>query len=1026
MGQIQTSIGLITGLPIQDTVDQLLQISARPRDLLVSRSADLEKQQVAVTELMAKVISAEFAADRITPALFDKREATSSNSAALDVAVTGTPAQGSHQFTPLAKAQAHQALSSGVADADAALAEGVLSVRFGGFVDQGVDLEQLNGGAGVERGEIRITNRDGDSKKVDLRFVRSIDDVIEAINETDGLDVRASTQGGRIVLTDQTGSSSSNLRVEEVSGGSTAADLGLGGIDVAASSATGADIVTIAADTQLAYLNDGNGVGIDDALADLTVSFRDGSEDLLLDFHEVARGERQATGATKPTAGVDARLIFSAVANGANSDGVTVEFVDNASIAKGSETVAFDAEQNKLTFQIDAGQTTANDIVAALANDSDASAHFTARVDANGSGEGVVDVADTATLSGGAAESAKNELTLGDLIETINAADRDRLRAQFASDGKSIELIDLTSDAGGTFAVASNANGALAEELGLTGAAVGDTLSSRALAGGLKTTLLSTLNGGKGLTLGTLSLTDRSGGQQDVDLSGAATLDDVIDAINGAGLGIEAGVNSDGSGLELKDTSGGSGSLIVASTDETAAQLGLAGTYDTHAVDSGSLARQNVTRRTKLADLNGGRGVSIGQFQITNSLGGTKTIAIDANDTTIGDVIDKITAANHGVTAQINAAGDGIELVDQLDGTKTLKVTDYGFDRAASDLHLAGEAVATTIDSQPAQVLDGSTSIHITLDGEKSLRDVATEINNLGLGVSASVFSSGAGVTPFRLSLSATQTGEASRFAAVTTGASLAFSEVVNGQDAELLVGSANSSGVLATSRDGVFSEILEGASLIVNSASNDTVSINVSTTDSALVSGVQLFVDEYNKLRDKLDDLTFFNEVEKTTGVLFGSNETLRIDTELGNLLSGRFRNVGDIQSLEAVGVSLTDDGRLSFDSSKLKNKFAVNADSVEEFFTDPDFGFVKQMHDLMEQFAGRDNSLLVNRAESLGRKIDSYSERIEGYNISLEREREALLKQFYDMEVAIGKLQSNIDYLSSISYIGADSLGG
>ena len=36
MGRIASSIGIITGVPITDTVDQLIAISARPRDLIVS------------------------------------------------------------------------------------------------------------------------------------------------------------------------------------------------------------------------------------------------------------------------------------------------------------------------------------------------------------------------------------------------------------------------------------------------------------------------------------------------------------------------------------------------------------------------------------------------------------------------------------------------------------------------------------------------------------------------------------------------------------------------------------------------------------------------------------------------------------------------------------------------------------------------------------------------------------------------------------------------------------------------------
>ena len=47
MGQIQTSMGLITGIPILDTVDKLMAISARPRDLITARNDDLQAPEFA-------------------------------------------------------------------------------------------------------------------------------------------------------------------------------------------------------------------------------------------------------------------------------------------------------------------------------------------------------------------------------------------------------------------------------------------------------------------------------------------------------------------------------------------------------------------------------------------------------------------------------------------------------------------------------------------------------------------------------------------------------------------------------------------------------------------------------------------------------------------------------------------------------------------------------------------------------------------------------------------------------------------
>ena len=91
---------------------------------------------------------------------------------------------------------------------------------------------------------------------------------------------------------------------------------------------------------------------------------------------------------------------FTAVSGGPNFDNVQVEFQNNASITAGHETVAYDTtdpNSPKLVFQVAEGQTTASDIVQALANNSSVSQLFTASLPTGDSGTGLISTADTAT-----------------------------------------------------------------------------------------------------------------------------------------------------------------------------------------------------------------------------------------------------------------------------------------------------------------------------------------------------------------------------------------------------------------------------------------------------------------------------------------------------------------------------------------------------------------------------------------------------------------------------------------------------
>ncbi len=106
-----------------------------------------------------------------------------------------------------------------------------------------------------------------------------------------------------------------------------------------------------------------------------------------------------------------------------------------------------------------------------------------------------------------------------------------------------------------------------------------------ALAGGISRmvsnlpgTSLSKLNEGTGVNLGKIAITDRKGNSATIDLSSAKTVQDVIDAINNEGtLDITAEINSNGTGINLVDSSGGSGAFIVEDVNggTTASDLGL-------------------------------------------------------------------------------------------------------------------------------------------------------------------------------------------------------------------------------------------------------------------------------------------------------------------------------------------------------------------------------------------------------------------------------------------------------------------
>src|SRR2546426_547830 len=80
------------------------------------------------------------------------------------------------------------------------------------------------------------------------------------------------------------------------------------------------------------------------------------------DFRPVATTSLYAAGTTTAAAGADGQIKFTAAATGSSLAGVNVVFQDDAGVAAGNETVAYDSGTKTLTFHIDAGNTTAADV----------------------------------------------------------------------------------------------------------------------------------------------------------------------------------------------------------------------------------------------------------------------------------------------------------------------------------------------------------------------------------------------------------------------------------------------------------------------------------------------------------------------------------------------------------------------------------------------------------------------------------------------------------------------------------------
>jgi flagellar hook-associated protein 2 len=616
--------------------------------------------------------------------------------------------------------------------------------------------------------------------------------------------------------------------------------------------------------------------------------------------------------------------------------------------------------------------------------------------------------------------------TLGDIITQINAAAPKELEAQIAPDGTSIEVKDLTygqeSDQGnGTFTLTSAYNSPALQELGLAGQTSDNgVIQGQRIIGGLNSVLLSSLNGGQGLgTLGTLSLTNRNGVTTSVDLSSCQTVQDVINAINDkAGDGITAAVNAAGNGIQLTDTTGGTTSnLIVASSDSTATDLGIATNAAATSVNSGDLHLQVVGADTLLSSLNGGAGVATGDVSITDSTGKQATLDVTSSMQTVGEVIQAINQLGLSVQAEINPTGDGIQLVDTGGGTGQLQVAEDGSTTAA-DLNLLGTGTSQTVDGTNEQVIDGSTTHSVTLAAGDTLSDLVSKINALNAGVTASIFDDGSSL-PDRLELTSNQTGAAGQFVVDASGLDFSLSPTAAGTDAVLAVGSSQGSGsdTLVSSASNNFSSVVSGLTLQVQQASASPVSVSVTNSSTNALASLNAFISDYNNLVTHLTSFTSYDATTNTKSDLTDDPTTMELQQQTANLVSGQISTSGSIQSLADLGVTINSDGTLALDQTTFTNAYQSDPDGVQQFFTAANTGFSAQFHNLAQQFAATGTGILSEDATALGTEVTNNQQQLALMQTSLNSESAALTTKFDNMEVAISQLQSELSVINSFS---------
>ena len=968
MGGISAGVGLISGIDSVSLIEQLLAVESRVKIPIQARIARLATAKSALLDVNSSLLGLQSAASAFrTNSIFESVNALSSNSEVLGVTASGRPQPGSYSFLVKQLASSSQYLTHGFASRDSTpLGLDTFSMELGnGRLDTDIPLSNLNGGDGVQRGLISITDRSGASAQIDLTQTTSVNEVLSAINSATGIGIKASIQGDHLLLTDISGGGGS-MTVADGIGNSTASDLGIAGTS-AGVSLVGSEINQLGMNTSLSTLNGGLGVFIRDGVTDFVLSY--GETDFDIDLGQV-------------NAPITGESLLEKLNDGdgiainddpeqpdftiTSSTGISVDIdlgriLDEDGLTQQDEVETvqqlIDRVNGALSEEFGPGQVTmtlnADNDGFVLTDNLGGSSDLRVSGTGPGGSATATDLGILGSSSGGVlsgttllneVQTARAE-TIQDVADRIETVSSGRIALELAGDGKSLTLngfgaqIEIKSGSPGFTGDPADIPDRTFSNLGFSSGVTGSTLDGTRVLSGFGTALLSNINGGAGIgSSDSLIITDSNESTAIITgLESVETMADLIETVNAqlesGGLDVVMSLDSARSGVVFTDNTNGDSQLVVSGS--IANGLGVDVISLNGVIESGNLELQYISQSSKLDDLNFGRGVGTGTFRLTDSTGATATVKIDAGDDSLYEVMKLINTRGLDIRAEINANGDGINLVDTTSETgniaaSRMKVEDIS-GNVASALRFTGESSAIGGD------ISGSYAIEVDLDVSDTIDDLIAKLNDTDAPISATVLNTGAGNKPWYLSFTSAISGIAGDLVIDTGGVDLGLDQLVEAQDAQAFIGSTNpADALLVSSSDNQLDYVIEGLSIDLLKADENPVTITIDRDEESIVGSVTSFTDYFNEVISKINDYDSYDAETKVRGPLLGDSTVSLVRSRLYATLQRRVQNVdGPYQFLSQVGVRLGSNGAIEFDEDKFKQAYASDPAGVEALFT-------------------------------------------------------------------------------------------
>jgi flagellar hook-associated protein 2 len=284
-----------------------------------------------------------------------------------------------------------------------------------------------------------------------------------------------------------------------------------------------------------------------------------------------------------------------------------------------------------------------------------------------------------------------------------------------------------------------------------------------------------------------------------------------------------------------------------------------------------------------------------------------KDLAAKAKSVANTDAWQGSTATSSSETVRATATGTAT-------GSLTFDVDEVAASHALISADAVGSTSAVVASGGTLSIKDknGNETAEIEVGGG-SLAEVVAAINASDAGLRASAVQTSPG--NYRLQVTNRTSGAAGEFTVDGLDGFSGVNVLSQGRDARIIVGSDPLTQYTITSGSNTFSDVVPGMSFTV-SKKETNVTVEASVDGSKVAESVKGLVDAANGVLTDLAKKSAYDSSTKTGGALFGESTVRQLQQQILSAVGGA----------GAPGVSLTRDGKLSFDQTKFLDAFKAD----------------------------------------------------------------------------------------------------